>query len=1317
MLYRIQLYTDKLTGKGAKYVWEDVWCYKDGHFDVGDTEWVRSANSISSLTFDCYPSNQCHDLLDVNSRIRILNQEGWLDTGDYCGFKTEFCGRVIEVTPQMDESGLVYKNVVCEDALGFLQDSVLYFDSNKGWFDGGNSNYSVDIDGDGVRTIGAEDLVRLIVGQHNSTVSANDKMGSNSWKKIYVGDLDLKSKSSGKQLDVDLDAQYTATGYELLCDIADDLGAQFSVTYDADEGNNAYLNVASTLGGTGGTFEVGDNLAQSALETSIAATATRLFPWGDEYAKLKEVKAKGTNVSGRMDGTEWESTKSACMARFDVEGGLKAHMIVGARNKDYAMVIFTSKKLTKDNAKKSDVVLRKYTTKAKATGTNLERWYAVPEGAKYCYVYGTTGSGSKLTLYSEYKRKMADGDEQTIKDKYRVDLAFWLKYLKDSDKSDALEKYGLKLGSVTDKSDDKLYYLSRNEDKYGVIEGAYEVDKCHLKTEKITQSSTKVTSVTNLVTVGKSKTKKWRQTRARIFFKAACKEAKKRSGSAVTVTAKVIDMRAGRYEDYPELHLFDKWHLVNGKCGIDHTAQLTRISCDLREPWNADVEFGDKVSRASGVGGTGGGSLSNGNMGDIPSETDSDDDDDFTATVLGEATEKAAAEAVAKADELDKESYQIKVDAWAAGELAGKAEEKVSPITSSMRGLLAQAEEQAAKLTGVVERQEKTISLSSDLANAVASYSCETEKSVVKWRQTYTAQLDAWASEDPDTQKKIADAYALLYGGTVTEYEKTDDDGNKSKAYKVVDASGNATGPDNVTSDSAQGHLNSAKAERVTAQQTKNEMDSKLAEAKGNLAATQDARDSAQKTYDNAKAAYAKAKKNKKASRKSVDKAATVLNAAKASLASATESVEAADARCAKATENFNEALDALNAAEAKVTHAQSEVDTAMNGIHQLYSSTIEQTAKGIKLTAEKTEAQDKKIGKLEVTAEDIKSSVEDKASKSYVDQKASSVTSTIEAKGYQTASQVTQTLSEWKVSMADIDGLSSYMSFTNNSGTGTLTLGGNSAKILVGTNEASVRLGPASISYEDSVLSICSDGNYVNPPGIYIKENGVSVSDGTNRNTGSLDCGPIHTSGSEVKCGDITSDGYVLAYGNIGASGDVKGHKGEYEARLTNGTSSSHDGWHGLYSQWSKTWLSWADMSGTAYYNGTKNTASSKFAKYDISNEDDEYAEKLLSVDVVRFKYKAGFRNGYDDNGYHFGVIAEDVYEMFPEAISNPCRLNLKKMIPAGEDTSEIGVDYETFIPHLIKLCQMQQEQIDALEKRVAALEGGTSGTSPSGD
>lgn len=1250
MIYRIQTYTKV---KSGNWDWDDVWCYKDGAFDVGDTQWTEAANSIGSLTFDVYPTNEFYDWLDVNKRIRILNAEGWTDTGDYYGYKCVFAGRVIEVTPQMDDDGLVHKEVVCEDALGFLQDSVAWFDSEKSWFDGGGS-YSVDIDGDGVRTIGAEDYIRLIVNQHNNTVDAHDSTMN---KHIYIGELDLQdygddddNRKTTEQLKVDIDAIYDKTSYELLSEVCDELNAQFSVTYPAG-GVKAYLNVKRKLGAAhtdndNRVFKVADNIAQSSLETSMSSVATRVFPWGDEYAKLKTDVRSGVDVKGRLDGSDWKTTSVARMVRFDVEGGLKVHVTIGKRNKDYAMLFFTSKAITTSNCDKDGVVLQKYITKAKETSTNIEKWYPVPEDAKYCYVFGPKSEGTKLTLYSEYKRTFS-GSERTIKDKYKVGLGFWLKYLKNADKKAALRDFGVTLGSITDKSNDTLYFLGANEDKFGIVESAVDIDRCHLKTEKITDSNTKITSIEDCVTVGKKKTAAWRRKRARLFFREACRQASKLCNKSMTISATAYDMRAGRDESYPELHLYDEWRMFNDKCGIDHVSQVMRIQRDLREPWKVTVEFGDEASRYTSSTGKGT-SMSKGASG-VDSSESGDFEEDSYATALSAAAQAAASEAIAKAEELDKESYQITVDAQAAGSLASKAYEQVSPITTAMRNLLSDAEEQASKLTSVIDRQEKTISLSNELANATAIYACETEKSVVRWRQTYTANLDAWASDDAEVQKTIVEAYQKLYGGIVAEYETTGDDGEKRTKYHCVDANGNETGPLNVQSDSAQGRLNTAKAERVVAAQTKAEMEAKLTEAESYLSACNSAVASLQETYNNAKSAYDKAKKKaKKAStKKSMNAAYNTYVAAAASLEAADAKVSEAEERCKTARENYGNAVKDLQAAEAKVIAAEEEVDTAMNGIHEKYSTTIEQTAKAITFTA------------------------------------------------------------------SSVEGITSYMEFTDNAGTGTLTLGGKSSKVIVGQNNGSnVTInsgGNIDIMRGNKTVATFSGGS------IHLLDVSFETAEYNNQPVMKITAGDgvIYMGGGigvnidswYSSCKTLTTDywlcckSYINCYGQIQskASDNTGCYMNENIGSTVDGRNSCGTSSHRFSKVYAK--------------NGTIDT-SSREVKENIEPESEEKAQRLLNIEVVKFDYKKSYW-GSDDNKGWYGVIAEDVHDEFPEVVID---------WDADDETDEVtgettkvypGVTYSAFIPHLIKLCQLQQTQIDALTARVDALENGTA-TSP---
>ena len=430
------------------------------------------------------------------------------------------------------------------------------------------------------------------------------------------------------------------------------------------------------------------------------------------------------------------------------------------------------------------------------------------------------------------------------------------------------------------------------------------------------------------------------------------------------------------------------------------------------------------------------------------------------------------------------------------------------------------------------------------------------------------------------------------------------------------------------------------------------------------------------------------------AKRKELDAAKAARDAALAKEAAAKEKVDGANVRCAEAEANYTAAQEALTAAEAKVATAQAEVDTAMNGIHQKYQTCIEQTAQSVKISATKVTALDTKVSSLEVKADNISTNVSTLDSKTQALMKATNMTQTdsgftwsiVDNTARNAASDAASTASSAAstASSAASTANSAYsMAYNIINGTGTLTLGGSATAIEMGGTSSTIYMGgsSSSIMMADTVTisayrnSTFSSYNLKFTPSRYPA---TYEFDGGIWTTGSL-----RFTGSS---NNIINACQVLCNTNSSAG-------------FTNGR-------HGLYSGTASKWLSWANSSGECFYHGDASSPSSRFVKYDITNEDVAKAESLLGVDVVRFKYKAGFRNGFDDNSYHYGVIAEDVYSDFPDVVTNPDKLHLDALIPTGEDTSGIGVDYSKFVPHLIKLCQMQQAQIDGLKARVEALE-----------
>lgn len=106
-------------------------------------------------------------------------------------------------------------------------------------------------------------------------------------------------------------------------------------------------------------------------------------------------------------------------------------------------------------------------------------------------------------------------------------------------------------------------------------------------------------------------------------------------------------------------------------------------------------------------------------------------------------------------------------------------------------------------------------------------------------------------------------------------------------------------------------------------------------------------------------------------------------------------------------------------------------------------------------------------------------------------------------------------------------------------------------------------------------------------------------------------------------------------------------------------------------------------------------NISSSKRYKDNIHPMSADRANKIMDLDIVTYDYKQGVADDTDRYN-HTGVIAEDCISVIPEAVL--CREIDGKMQPDA-------VDYTRFIPYLIKMVQIQQEQIRKLQDEVARI------------
>ena len=122
------------------------------------------------------------------------------------------------------------------------------------------------------------------------------------------------------------------------------------------------------------------------------------------------------------------------------------------------------------------------------------------------------------------------------------------------------------------------------------------------------------------------------------------------------------------------------------------------------------------------------------------------------------------------------------------------------------------------------------------------------------------------------------------------------------------------------------------------------------------------------------------------------------------------------------------------------------------------------------------------------------------------------------------------------------------------------------------------------------------------------------------------------------------------------------------------------------------------------------RSTSSGKY-KTNVETLEDSYSDALLSCRPVWYRSTCDKDN---PNWGWWGFIAEEVAEIDPRlvhwktakvtydengsAVSTPC------------DPEPEGVQYDRFVPHLLNLIKRQKEQIETLETRLTALEGGAS-------
>lgn len=123
----------------------------------------------------------------------------------------------------------------------------------------------------------------------------------------------------------------------------------------------------------------------------------------------------------------------------------------------------------------------------------------------------------------------------------------------------------------------------------------------------------------------------------------------------------------------------------------------------------------------------------------------------------------------------------------------------------------------------------------------------------------------------------------------------------------------------------------------------------------------------------------------------------------------------------------------------------------------------------------------------------------------------------------------------------------------------------------------------------------------------------------------------------------------------------------------------------------------SWRPVQASAF-----SQQSSKFTKEHIESITDDEALKLLELRPVSFDYKKNFGGTKGQ----YGLIAEEVLEVIPHCVQVPENYNEDNFDESkGINQPILSLDYSKLVPHLIKMVQIQQKEINELKEQIGGL------------
>lgn len=124
-----------------------------------------------------------------------------------------------------------------------------------------------------------------------------------------------------------------------------------------------------------------------------------------------------------------------------------------------------------------------------------------------------------------------------------------------------------------------------------------------------------------------------------------------------------------------------------------------------------------------------------------------------------------------------------------------------------------------------------------------------------------------------------------------------------------------------------------------------------------------------------------------------------------------------------------------------------------------------------------------------------------------------------------------------------------------------------------------------------------------------------------------------------------------------------------------------------------------WAGSSYATVYGASFTNPSSRLVKKNVADLSEEEAKKLLQLTPVSFDYIKEFGGEKDQRG----LIAEDVLNIIPSCVQIPDKYSEEEFNASkGIKNKVLAIDYSKLVPYLIKMVQIQQEELEKIKEQL---------------